>query len=185
MSVSESLILPQQPVSGTVIDQPLGGNGWTAPHSRHAVNVELASDASGGTNKILVHTDPRWSCVVSFMLLRIANAVADSAWAMHVVIGVFTGFCQVNGTLDISQVPAGILPGALWTPPGFIGSTGVLDPVVGDPMNVQATINNVDTETLSLHAIVYNYEKDAMRKTPLDVLLASIPRGSNLTTTSP
>ncbi len=180
MSVSSLVTLPAQPGSGTTTERPLGGDGWTAPHSVHAVDVELESDASLGTSTIRVHTDPRWSCVISYMLTRLQAPTADMPIAQTIVMGKFSGFAQVTNVIDVSAAPIGISGGVLWTPPPFISSTS--DPVsAAVPMYGESLMNNIDTETHTLHMRVYNFHKDAERRVPLSVLLASLPRGSNLT----
>ncbi len=179
MAVEALVTLPDQPAQGTTIEQPLGGNGWTAPHSAHACDISVVSDGTGGASTLRVHTDPRWTCVIAYMLSRVTTPTADYPLSQIIVMGRFAGFCQVTGVVDISDAPTGKSAGRLWTPPGIIGTTSE-PPSSGTPMYGESVVNNIDTEAHSLHIRVYNFEKDAQRRVPLSVLLASLPRGSNL-----
>jgi len=178
MSVAATLTLPGQPASGTVVRTPLGGDGKTSPISADSFTVNLASDASAGSNSILVHTDPRFSCLTAHLQIRVASLAANINFQLMCAPTV-TGLMQITGTIvDIGLT--GVNPGVLWCPPGHIGSTDVT-PSSGTAMFLLATIENTDTETLTFNALVFNFVKDVQQITPLPVLLASLPRGSSFT----
>jgi len=77
MAVSDSVQLPEQPTSGFTRTQPLGGNGWSDPHSRTTCRITLASAAGGGTNILIIRLDPRYTQLVAFVNVSVAGATVD------------------------------------------------------------------------------------------------------------
>lgn len=179
MSVTDSVTLPSQPTSGILVDTPLGGDGWTAPHSMHNVRIALASAAGGGTNTITIFTDPRWTCLIESMMIRVDSLAAATDFMMASVPN-NGARQQVNGSLAILTSLATVLPAAMWNPSAAFGTNNNDPGVSGEPGFIQAVIENVDTETLQFHARIYNFQKMAREATPLPILLASIPRSNAL-----
>jgi len=179
VSVTASLVLPNQPAVGVVADTPLGGDGWSAPHSSQEVSFSLVGDASGGTMSLRVHTDPRWASVVSHITLRKSSAAADWTWALQVFPD-RQAMCQITGT-KVALALASASDSVLWCPPPLIGTTGQDGTSASDPFFIFATCVNVDvTETLTMNIKIYNFRKTVRERVPLSVILASLPRSSSV-----
>ena len=67
-----------------------------------------------------------------------------------------------------------------WCPPPELGTSEV-GAAANDPMELQVVTPNVDGDTLFFRGRVYNFIKNVRQLTPLERLVASVPRGSSLT----
>ncbi len=172
MSVTATLQLPEQPASGSTIWVPLGGNGYTAPHSMFEVDLQLANDASGGDTRLFILTDPRWESIIHRVELVVASSAAQAEFTLNLNISAIAGFppkvpMNLSGEMDFSTLTG--TSAAWWDLPPHI-----------DAQQISCTLDNVDaTETSIIRAWVYNFHKDASQRVPLGVLLSSIPRSGN------
>ncbi len=172
MSVNESLTLPNQPTVGSVEIRPLGGNGYTSPHSAYIVKIfSVTCDASGGQASLDLFLDPQFEGVFSV----IGAVIASAAGSEQVRFDFFDRASAVAGVTKFE------IQGTL----SFDADTGsscfLTPPPMFDQARLSVTTDNIDTETLRLSAIIYNFRRDAAQKTPLAVLLASLPRGFAIT----
>lgn len=172
MSVTSTVQLPQQPTTGSTIWVPLGGNGYTSPHSMFEVDVQLANDASGGDCRLFILTDPRWESIINRAELIVASQAAQAEFTFNLNISQIAGFppkvpMNYQGEMDLSSLTG---TGACsWDLPPHI-----------DAQQISATLDNVDdTETSIIRAWIFNFHKDASQRVPLNVLLGSIPRAGS------
>lgn len=169
VSVSSTLDMPAQPASGELVIRPLGGDGYTSPQSYYLVNFDLDADGSGGTITLRINFDPQFQSVVSLIHCKMTSAAADR----QIRIDIFPVIWQAAGpkfsvsALAVQDADVGL--DLLYAPPPVfnVGRVGVL-------------VDNVDTENLDLNMVIYNFKRDAFTKTPLNVILASLPRGFDI-----
>lgn len=170
--------LPDQPVIGSSILTPLGGDGFSAPMSAYTVSQTNVHDAAVGANSpTQFRFDPRYTQLVSYMnFLEIgAPGAVDVMWEIQ---------CSnqdriiVNQTLPLMDVVGlGFSNVGLWTPPAILCSAPV-----GDDDSApwfRAVVNNVNGESSVLRARIYNFDKRARELVPLPQLLASLTRGTD------
>jgi len=172
MSVTATIILPNQPAAGDVIYVPLGGDGWTSPMSLYEVNLQLANDASGGDTRLFVITDPRFEAVIHRAEVVVASQAAQAEFTFNLNISAVAGRSpkvpmNYQGEMDFSTLTG--TGAAFWDLPPHI-----------DAQQIATTTDNVDaTELTILRAWIYNFHRDASRRVPLSILLASIPRSGS------
>lgn len=165
MSVSDSFTLPAQPAAGLARYKPLGGNGYSAPHSEYFVSVNLAGDATGGLSTITITLDSRYEGIV--VLCQSVGTTVSAA--VESEIQMQRSFAGVNqrvraqglGIFDSNRNSSVYS----WTPPLML-----------DPLVLQYTQANVDTDTHNAYLHVLNFNKRASEITPLSVLMQSLPR---------
>jgi len=171
VAVSITNQLPDQPVIGASVYTPLGGDGWSSPHSVAEFSVGSAGDASAGNNAIEVLFDPRFSSLVSYV--RLSNSSASTAIEMSLIL-----LPPVRSTPQV-QAFANAVPvmglstqnNLTWCPPPLPG--------LG---RLQALTPNINGDTLSLMGYIFQFERRALELVPLSVILASLPRGDNMVT---
>ncbi len=179
MSVAENIQLPNQPTSGTVENQGLGGDGFRAPFSATIVDINLAGDASGGTNAISVRFDPNYISMVSYVTLLVTGAAAEVDGRVQIVErgpgafqrGTLTTIIPIrNGSVGLGGDTA-----SMWIPPPVLISADPDTTVTNAPFfRWQGVNTNGEENFLSMK--IYNYDKRARESVPLDLLLASVPR---------
>lgn len=171
MSVTSDVILPAQPADGSFEVRPLGGSGYTSPSQLSVVNVRSASDASGGFNQIGITLDDVFSNLVNILQIAIAGAAADVAFKAQLAVLATGESLQVTGDANFSSVGLNNQTSALWSPPPLIVNTEA---------ELRVTVPNVNGETLVATSWIYQFDKRAQEFTPLEILLASVPRGTSL-----
>ncbi len=168
MAVDDSFAMPEQPASGQCRYIPLGGDGFTAPHSAYSIVVNLAGAAGGGNSTITVYGDERFTQMVSYMRNETVGVSADTDQRMFVLIDALE-VIQINEPAIHSAVTSSA--SILWKPPGIIfSSRNKTD------SRLLGQFLNVDGDTHNFNARVYNFDKRAREVTPLSILLASLPR---------
>ncbi len=179
-SVSDSVQMPEQPTSGNTHIQPLGGNGATDPHSRTFTAITLASAAGGGTNLLVVRLDPRFTQLVAFVGVSVSGGVAATITGrVELDCG---GFEQWLQSLSIPLADTGSTGNehnAIWTPPNVLCSAEPNTDSSAAP-RVRVIIPNVDGESLTLRVVCYNFDKRARERTPIGLLMTSIPRSTSI-----
>ncbi len=167
MSVTETITLPAQPTVGNTTFLPLGGNGFTSPHSMYTVAMAIDGDASGGIIQAKVNLDPRYAALISVMQGQSDSAVQadDYRFAIEAKGGVF--FLSNVGTMKYSAWEA--YNRITWNPSGLM-----------DPDSASFQCVNVDaTETYSFSFIVYNFDINAPQQIALPQLFSVLPRASS------
>jgi len=166
VSVTAEFTLPAQPTSGTTTIRPLGGDGYSSPQNMYLCTIPKTCDASGGTCTITINMDPQFQSVIGLMQTSLTSAAADRL----VKLGIFPdGFATGFSVQALQVVDADVGSNLMYSPPP-----------VFNPTKVVATVDNVDTEVFRLSLLVYNFKRDAFQKVPLNVLLASLPRGFDI-----
>ncbi len=169
-SVTETVVMPAQPATGTVIRIPLGGNGYHAPIAAYEVSgFAVTGDASSGSLQAQINMDPRYTALCSFVTMSIqqgTSADADVSFLMSGSAGfVPTQADQGPVTAVASLVDAGEIR-KTWTP------TPVIMPG-GNNANAHVRVNvlNVDGDVLGLSALFYIFNIRARELTPMGPLL--------------
>ncbi len=171
MAVAVAVTLPDQPGIGINVYNPLGGDGWTAPHSVAEISVSSAGDASGGNNSIALTFDPRFTSIVSYA--RLVNSSASAGIEMSLIM-LPTGRAQPQVEAFANAVPVKSLTAQnvmTWTPPPI--------PHMG---SLHALTTNTNGDTISLMGYIYQFQVNVLQKVPLNIILASLPRGDNMVT---
>jgi len=172
MSVTQTVTLPNQPTVGSVILRPLGGNGYSSPMSMYVVQLySVTCDASGGQASLDLFTDPQFESVFNVVQVAIASPAASA----QVRFDFFTRRAAAAGLAKFeiqgtSSFDSDTASSCMLTPPPMF-----------DMGRVTVVTDNVDTETVRLNVILYNFRRDAAQITPLAVLLSSLPRGFDVT----
>ncbi len=168
MAVAETFAMPNQPAAGHCKHIPLGGDGFSAPHSAYSLVVNLAGAAGGGNSTITIYGDERYTQMVSYMRNEIVGVAADTDQRMFILLDTLEQI-QINDPAIHSAVTSSA--SVLWKPPGVIFSSQ-------NPTDARLLFQflNVDGDTHNIDARVYNFDKRARELTPLSILLASLPR---------
>jgi len=166
VSVSDTLVLPSQPTTGSVTIRPLGGNGYTSPQSYYLVDFRLDADGSGGTITLNVALDPQFQNVVSLAEASLIGAAASRVVRLDIFEATSALRFSVQGTM-LRNADTGTH--MLYAPAA-----------VFDVGQFEAVVDNVDTEEFRLKLLIYNFKRDAFNRVPLNVLLASLPRGFDI-----
>lgn len=174
MAVDLSVQLPAQPASGSVRYEPLGGDGERSPDMMCTFRVNSTGDATGGNHIIRVLMDPTKLWVLNWCRHAVVNALTN--WESIVFIvptGLFTeaqlSFATTVTTVATSTFDAHMLA----PPPVFLQKLSDSD--AANPQ-IYASKANVDAENVNFQGQMLGYNINAAKRTPIDVLLASIPR---------
>lgn len=170
MSVSVSLDLPDQPAAGGVTYTPLGGDGWTSPHSVFEVTVNSAGDVSGGNNDIDVDFDPRFQSVVTYAAIRNSSASVAIEMRMTLLPALPRSSPQLQAFCNA-------------VPPNAIDATNLMTwcpPPIPHFTRLQARTINADGDSLSLFMYIYNFQITVLQQVPLASILASLPRAESV-----
>ncbi len=170
MAVTVDVDLQEQPASGLIQIVPLAGNGYTAPKSMYLVDVNLTQDGSGGVAAIRVTRDDRFEHIVAIMA---GNNTNTSVVAIQFDIQLVRTDNPGPGgpSFSISKIPS--------LSPGVKQLSVFIPPPLINPVTFNCRCTNVDTFTLTTTMVIYNFNIDASKITPLSVLLASIPSGGS------
>ncbi len=167
MSVSSSFSIPAQPTDGSLRLNPLGGDGYSAPQSMYVIDkFKVTDDASGGTATLDITMDPQFQAVLSLVSVNIGSPAADRDLRIDMYLRGDDDPFSVHGLVDWQ---ADIGADLMFSPPPLF-----------DLGQLVLVTDNVDTETLVLQAIILNFKRDAFQRVPLNVLLASLPRGFDI-----
>ncbi len=160
MAIDLDVNITDQPPTGTIVYRPLGGNGFTSPKSMYLFDIASTGDATGGDNTVTVFRDERFENIASFL------QVQTNGGAIQILLNVSTHNVgrgiHIGPTVPITGDTFSALS---WTPPLLI-----------DSQKWALQTPNVDTQALRFKGIVYNFNIFASEKTPLSLLLASMPR---------
>jgi len=172
MAVSITTSLPDQPVTGVNTYTPLGGDGWTAPHSVAEVSMSLAGDGSGGNNTITLNFDPRFVSIVTYVRLANSSGATSIEMTVQMLPALPRSQPQLQAFANLVPVIALTTENVLtWSPPPIPHMARMI-----------AIEPNVNGDSFILMAYIYQFQRTALQQVPLDRILASLPRGDNMVT---
>lgn len=172
MAVTVTTTLPDQPGVGVNTYTPLGGDGWTAPHSVSEVSMSSVGDASSGNNQIELTFDPRFTSICTYV--RLSNSSASAGIEMNLQLLPTLPRVQPQVQAFANAVPVNALfttNDMTWSPPPL--------PHLG---RLFARTTNTNGDTLSLMAYIYQFQVNVLQRVPLNIILASLPRGDSMVT---
>jgi len=170
VSVSTTVNLPNQPTLGLVSYQGLSGDGFVAPHSYFQANINLLGDASGGHQVVTLVMDPRFESVIVFA--NIVNLAATAAGTYDMTIGFndVTGF-QIETSGDMNLVAIRARANKIWSPPPVVGAARIVAFVTNEGVGVD----------MNFYVLIYNFDIQASKKVPINIMLSSLPRAGDIT----
>lgn len=167
VSVSSTVTFPSQPTTGTLTFQPLGGNGFIAPHSQYLLSMSVAGDAGGGVVTLKANMDPRYAALIQLISAESSSAAQADGYRFAIAAKDSALFLTNVGLMQYSAWESGNR--ITWNPGALM-----------DPDYLNFTCVNQDaTEVYKLYAIVYNFDINAPQRVPLPQLFASLPRASS------
>lgn len=179
MSVAETVILPNQPVSGLIEEVALNGDGYSSPHSATYGRVNLAADAGAGTLQVTVEMDPRWTSMVSFMEVEVASMANDKNVNMRILITPTLAMGH-NATIVLPFSGSATFNLLTWWPaPQLIFSPHHTGGAGSSRSNIRVTTDNTDTEDINFHFVLYNFKKDVQKQMPAWISHRVLTRGSS------
>ena len=168
MSVSETIVLPAQPTTGTSRIQPLGGNGYSAPMSMAFCEADLASDASGGYNRLIFELEEGHAHMIGIVGMRVASASAAVVAAPTIRAGASMSW---RDTVTIPEAAVLTQARVLWRPPPLwcrAAGTGT-----GYTPQLEVYVPNVNGETFRMSMLAYQFQPEASQVTAWPFLVAN------------
>lgn len=154
---------------GVVHRTPLGGDGFVAPMAAYIVdNMLLTSSATGGASTIQVNMDERFCSLVAYVTVSMSQAIQVDIEVRYrldtaAVSSPVATQVQNRDLLMIDWHTAEI--NDVWTP------VPVVMPGDGAGALVSAAVENLDTDTLRLSALIYLFDINVRNVTPMGPLL--------------
>jgi len=151
LSVTSSFTLPAQPATGSAIQVPLGGDGFSAPHSAVVLrSITLAHDVSGGSAVMEVILDDRFCSLVSYQQMFIDQATELAEVVRAEIVGATSPICRDNITLTPNATLSDTA--GIWYPPSWIL------PGTANRCILRYTAVNVDGDTSHQNALIYQFD---------------------------
>jgi len=173
MAVTKQYFFPDTPASGDTVELvPLAGNGYTAPHSYYAFEINANGDVSGGALIIQIRFDQRYTSIVPYMTARTNDNAADVDAQMSIVS---TNIDRVVNNFTLVFENATLSSDVTWEPPPIIVPGLPRETLLTAPWARFLTVN-VNTENYNFFGRIYNFKIDALKHTALPVLLSVLPR---------
>lgn len=180
MAVDQDTFLPATPAGGNLDVIPLAGNGVLAPHSAYAGHTVLTSDASGGNSRTRIRFDPRYTSLVTNVMVRATSVAADPTTVSLVLVQSATFYWE--SLKSVALVPA--ITGTVnvlytWSPPAML--------VKGRRLTAAGTMEfpyldlvapNVDTESFRLHFHMFLFDINVANMVPAQLLLDVLTRAA-------
>lgn len=167
MSVLLTVQLPDQPTTGDLEYIPLGGDGFTAPKFAYMLrNASVVGDAGGGTIRIDLLMDPRFSSLISYVTGEVQQASTADIEFLFKVAGdrvpaqIFQGDALSNA-LSSSEI------GITWRPAPVILPGGTM----ASPPEVSWRVANVLADVLRLTALIFCFDIRVRELLPMGPLL--------------
>lgn len=147
--------------------RPLGGDGFSAPLSMYEVGISLAGNGSGGIAQLIIEPDERFESLLILCQMTMTSATAAIECFFQLSID------SVFSRAFIDAVPLDSMQSfnsASWNPPPILAFTDariiIPEPGVGP--------------VLTTSWFVYNFNIRASELTPMQTILASLPRSSEV-----
>lgn len=175
MTVHTSVQLPNQPTGGSLDFHPLGGNGFASPQSVYHGKIESTGDATGGLHQLYVRFDPRYSQLVSELIVGCGGISAD--------VNVNLLIAETSGShLSVRRLLKNYDIGTLgedglvsWSPVPLVISAGADTDSEALPF-IRVSKTNVDSETLTMWFHIFNFDKRARELVPIETLTRCLVR---------
>ncbi len=170
ISVTESIVLPNQPSVGQLNRIPMGGDGQTAPNAAYALQAfELVGDAGGGKVGHVITMDNRFCSLVSWVQLANVQTTPGDVDFRFAMAGTGTNEVPLlaEGGLAVA-IAAAVSTSSineLWRPPPVVLPGG---PNVGF---VSVDMLNVLSDVVRVSMMIYLFDIDVRTKTPMGPLL--------------
>lgn len=168
VSISQTVMLPEQPTVGETIVQPLGGNGYAAPQSQIFCEVVQASDASGGYNRIIVELEDNHAHMIGFVGMRVQAASGDVVSAPTIRASKGQSY---RDTFTIQNAPVLTQARGLWRPPPIFCRTRAQGSSATP--QVEIYIPNTNGETFTIDLLAYQFQPEASQVTAWPFLVAN------------
>lgn len=173
MAVTKEFFFPDTPAAGDNVELvPLAGNGYTAPHSYYAFDIQADGDATGGSLIVQIRFDERYTSIMPYVMDR-TNSIAANVTIQFLLASTNVDLLVEDGVLVFS---ASLPSDFTWEPPPLI--------IQGQPRQasgltfpyIRLETANVDSEDHQVFGRVYNFKIDALKHVALPVLLSVLPR---------
>ena len=166
MAITETLVLPAQPASGTVTYVPMGGDGFSAPFAAYVINsFRQTGDAGGGSLAANVTMDQRYTSLASYVTTIVQQAIDADIDIRYRLAGA-AGGGQAHG--ELLEFTSGTISAAT------INNTWVPEPEIlpgGGGASISQTIVNLLNDVFDLSALIYLFDIRARELTPMGPLL--------------
>ncbi len=178
MTITASVQLPSQPGAGAVEYVPLGGDGMVSPHSVTYAWLSSPSDASAGYNRGNIRFDTRWTQLVETVMVEVWDAAAD----VNILADITASpACRQGYCINAEFEPVSTLNPEIranWSPAPQLITAGT-DVVTANPQ-IRAAIVNTDGETLQIYAKIFNFDRQAAQRVPIEILTRCLTRASTI-----
>ncbi len=147
---------------------PLGGNGFTAPIAAYQITGHaVTGDASSGAATLAVTMDNRYTSLISYVTFSVAQATAaDADFRATISSGTVWPTMSDSGLITaIAALVSGQTVTRTWEPPPAILPGGATTPTL------QIQMLNVDTNVVSMSALIYVFDIRSRELTPMGPLL--------------
>ncbi len=170
MSVVTTVALPAQPGDGETRFIPLGGDGAVSPHSYTTLEMTNTSDASGGKTQAEITFDPRWTQLLAWVGVSVTNSAA-AVPVDYAIQQAGAAAQKYRASAALRAIPNFSADNQhLWYPAAELIVTD------GSARNVTVAIENIDTQELVVRMLVYNFDRRARERTPIEILAACLVR---------
>lgn len=175
MAVSTSLDLPAQPAIGSVVYRDLGGDGLRSPRQLVTARVQSNGDGTGGQNTIDIKMDPAYMAILNWAKVELSGGVpvlADGVFGFEMRLGpeAADNFGVRGNTFGASLTTS---IGVVTPPPIPL----VRDDQAADLPDVLFRTENLNGTNMTMVIQLFTYLIDAQFKTPIEQLVAGLPRG--------
>lgn len=133
------------------------------------VSIKGDGESGGGNNVIEVTFDARFQSIITYVRMSQSSASAGIEMDCALFPPLPRSLPRAQGF--VNAVPVNSLfttNDYVWNPPPLMGMGRII-----------ATTLNVASDDLTLQFYMYNFNINVLQKVPLNVILASLPRGSS------
>lgn len=176
MTVQVEFQLPAQATVGKTRLQPLGGDGFVSPMSQYQINAFSDGDGTGGVNRIYCRMDPRYVQLVTTVVAELRDATGDQPVSFQLKDEYGIDFGVNAQLLDVDRPASSYAYRCTWSPQPLAIAAGAGD-VTEAPFLVIA-VPNITGTTLVLSATIYNFDRQAREKVPLELLYQTFTRSA-------
>jgi len=167
LSISETVVLPDQPAAGSVEYVGLGGNGYLAPHSMYLIDQQITGDVTGGDVLFRISRDERFEHLIMTMMVQGDGSTVDLPFRMEIFRGQQSFLIQ-SGLIVATTVLNGTGSNRVWSPSPLIG-----------PTFWRLRVDNTLGKIVKFKSVIYNFRIDASKLVPLNLLLQNLPRAAS------